>query len=79
MFDQESMRRWRRGMALMMLGLTFFWGAVILLAFLAIIKLSGMWHGALARSSPLNIARRRFARGAISQEQFEQIRQDLSR
>jgi putative membrane protein len=70
---------WGLAMGLGWLSMLAFWGAVIVGIILLVRVLSGP-----ARSSPtsdeddaLAIARRRYARGELTREQFEQLRQDL--
>ena len=52
-----------------------FWGAIIWLVVWGI----GQATGGSRRNedTPLEIARRRYARGEITREQFDQLRQDL--
>ena len=62
--------------------MVFFWGAIIALVVWAISRLSGdrQTSGGQWRSegrSPLDIAKERYARGEITREQFEQLREDL--
>jgi len=52
-----------------------FWGAIICLIIWGIGQVSGGGHR--ADDDPLEIARRRYARGKITREQFEQLRGDL--
>lgn len=51
-----------------------FWGAIIWIA----AKLLGRDEVRGRDESALEIARRRYARGELSREEFEQIRRDLS-
>ena len=53
-----------------------FWGGVIALVVWGIKKLAGR-SGSSGRTSPMDIARERYAKGEISKEQFEQIKKDL--
>ncbi len=55
-----------------------FWAAVI---WLIVWGVSQLGRGGRARDdeSALDIARRRYARGEITREEFEQLRQDLAR
>ncbi len=53
-----------------------FWGTIIALAVWAVSRLGGGGGG--KEDSPLEIARRRYARGEITREEFEQLRQDLA-
>lgn len=58
--------------------MVIFWGAIIALVVWAVSRLTR--REATPRSdSALEIARQRYARGEISREEFEQIRQDLGR
>ena len=49
------------------------WGALIVFGIWAVRQFTDRG------SSPLEIARQRYARGEISSDQFEQIRQDLNK
>jgi putative membrane protein len=58
-----------------------FWGAVVTMVVLGIRKLTGREDsskGLADNRIPLDIAKERYAKGEISQEEFEQIRKDLS-
>jgi len=60
-----------------------FWGlgiAVVVLLVLALVRRSGGLPSNLHRGEPdaLEIAKRRYARGEITKEQFEQLKKDLS-
>ena len=59
-----------------------FWVAVIALVVWAIAKVARggerVSSPSGARPGPLDIARERYARGEISREEFEQLKQDLS-
>jgi putative membrane protein len=62
--------------------MVFFWGAIIALVVWAISRLTadrersgGQWRS--EGRSPLDIAKERYARGEITREQFEQLREDL--
>lgn len=59
-----------------------FWGAIVALVVWAISRLSGdrerrgeQWRW--ESRSPLDIAKERYARGEITQEQFQQLQDDL--
>ena len=59
-----------------------FWGLIIGLAVWAIRRLTGHSqcnYVPVDKGNPLDIAKERYARGEISREEFEQIKQDLSR
>ncbi len=68
----EGMGWWMLFGAIWML---IFWGAIIWLVVWGAIRLGG---GRRDDDSPLEIARRRYARGEMTKEQFEQLRHDLS-
>jgi len=51
-----------------------FWGLVLWVVLSLVGRGSG---GARGDDSPIEIARRRYARGDITREEFEQIRRDL--
>jgi len=59
-----------------------FWVAVIALVVWAVAKVARggdrVSSASGARQSPLDIARERYARGEISREESEQLKQDLS-
>jgi len=61
--------------------MVFFWGAIIALVVWAISRLSGDRERTAGQSlesrSALDIAKERYARGEITREQFEQLREDL--
>ena len=52
-----------------------FWGAVIYLIFWAV---SRGGREQTANETPLEILRRRYARGEISKEEFDRLRQEIS-
>ncbi len=54
-----------------------FWGLVVLGLILLIRWLVGMTKGARAEESALDILKKRYARGEIDQEEFEQKKKDL--
>lgn len=53
-----------------------FWGAIIWIVVWGVAQASG--GGRRDEDDPLEIARRRYARGEITKEQYEQLRRDLS-
>lgn len=53
-----------------------FWAAIIWLVVWGVSRLSG--DRARQGDTPLDIARRRYARGEITREQFEQLKHDLA-
>ena len=59
------------------IGMVIFWGGLIALAVCGISKLSGR-GGTTSKPEALDIAKERYARGAISREEFEQMKRDLS-
>ena len=69
MMDDMSGWSWVWMSAMMVL----FWGALIVFGVWAVRSFTDRGR------SPLEIARERFARGEISGDQFEQIRQDLNK
>ncbi|MSQ32820.1 MAG: SHOCT domain-containing protein [Dehalococcoidia bacterium] len=62
-------------MAIGMVAMLLFWGAVVALVVWAVRTVSG-GKGAAERS-PLGIARTRYARGEITKEQFQELRDEL--
>jgi len=75
---------WNGGMNWWMLfgGLfmVLFWGGIIVLIVWVVKRLTerGGSRGDTERADPLSIAKERYARGEITREQYEQIKQDLS-
>jgi len=76
---------WHDGMGWwMMFGGIFmllFWGAIIALVVWGISKLRERGDsstGPTEKRTPLDIAKERYAKGEISQEEFEQIKKNLS-
>ena len=55
-----------------------FWGSIIALIVWGVRRLTVDRSPLAHRSSPLDIAKERYARGEISREEFEQIKRDLS-
>ena len=54
-----------------------FWGGLIALAVWGITRLTRR-DGSNVKSTPLDVAKERYARGEINKDQFEQIKKDLS-
>jgi putative membrane protein len=61
-----------------MIWMVVFWGAIVALIIWGVSRFAGGAGGRSDGESPLEIARRRYARGEITREQFEQLRRDLS-
>jgi putative membrane protein len=59
------------------LGMVLFWGAIIGLVVWGILTLSRGRHDSGPIEDPAEIAGRRYARGEITREQFEEIRDTL--
>lgn len=76
---------WHWGWGLMMglgwLMMLAFWGALIVGVALLVRWLSGATAGATApaRESPLDILKRRYAAGEITQDEYARIRQEIER
>ena len=75
---------WSEGMGWWMIfggfWMILFWVAIIALIIWGIKKLTERGNsgtGGGGRKEPLDIARERYARGEISQEEFQQIKKDL--
>ncbi len=72
---------WHDGMGWWMLfgglWMLLFWGGLIALIVWIVIKLSRR-NGATSKSSPLDLAKERYAKGEIAREEFEQLKKDLS-
>ena len=75
--DNGHMWGWGGGWwwLLMPIGMIIFWGAIIALIVWGIRQFT---EGRGSRGNAIDIAGRRYARGEISPEEFEQIRRDLS-
>ena len=72
---------WHEGMGWWMafggLWMLVFWGGLIALIVWGITKLSQR-NGSAPKSTPMDVARERYAKGEISREEFEQLKKDLS-
>ena len=73
-YMHEGMGWW---MAFGGIWMVVFWGGLIALIVWGVKKLTER-GGSEHKSSPLDIARERYARGEIAKEEFEQIKKDLS-
>ncbi|MEX1253648.1 MAG: SHOCT domain-containing protein [Dehalococcoidia bacterium] len=60
-----------------MIWMVIFWGAIVALIVWGVSRVTG-GGGRSDEGTPLDIARRRYANGEITREQFEQLRSDLS-
>ena len=56
------------------IGMLIFWGGLVALIIWGIKKFSGRDNN---NQSPLDIARKRYARGEISRDEFEQLKKEL--
>lgn len=72
---------WFGGGMPMMIMMAIFWGLVIWGAFVILRKVarSGQEARTVLMQSPIEIAKERYARGEISQEEFERMKQDLNK
>ena len=59
------------------IGMLLFWALVILGIVWLVKAISRSGSHPIEHESPLDIARKRYARGEITKEQFEQIKRDL--
>jgi putative membrane protein len=59
--------------------MVLFWGAIIALIVWGIRALTGRSARPVAEESAIEIARRRYTRGEITKEEFEEIKATLSR
>lgn len=67
------------GWMMMFGGLFFlFWLGVIFLVVWAVAKVASGGGSPSPRESPLDIAKRRYARGEISKEEFEELKRNLA-
>lgn len=61
------------------IGMLVFW-AVVIIAIVALIRYLGRGPGSAPREdTPLDILKKRYARGEITREQYEQMKEDLKR
>jgi putative membrane protein len=67
---------WMGGMGIGWLWMLGFW-AVVAVGFVVLLRAVESRGGARNTESPLDIARRRYAAGDISRDDYEQIRKDL--
>lgn len=74
MWDMHDGMGW--WMVFGMLWMVFFWGAIIWAIVWGITRTTG--GDGRRDDTPLEIARRRYARGEITRDQFEQLRRDLA-
>lgn len=78
-WDGNHMNGWGWGAWLMMgLFMVLFWGTVVAFV-LWLVRSSALHSHPQAGVSALDVARERYARGEISHEEFERIRENLSR
>lgn len=75
MWDWSSGMGWWMGFGI--IWMILFWGAVIALIVWVVKKFTGS-SDSNRKNDPLDIARERYARGEISKEEFDQIRNNLS-
>lgn len=72
---------WHEGMGWTMifggLWMVVFWGGLIALIIWGVTKLTQR-NGSTTRRDSLDIARERYAKGELSQEEFQQLKKDLS-
>jgi len=61
---------------LMMIFMVIFWGAIIALVVWAVRRMTHR-ETPSGGTSPLDIAKERYAKGEITREQFEQMKKDL--
>ena len=66
---------WGLGMGIGGLAMLAFWGALIVGIFLLVRGLGG-GHGRW-EDSPMEVLKRRYAKGEITREEYEQMRKDL--
>ena len=69
---------WGIGAILMSIGMLLFWALVILGIVWLVRSVSRSGSHPVEHESPLDIARKRYARGEITKDQFEQIKRDLT-
>ena len=65
------------GWTIMGLYMVIFWIIVIVLAYYLIRKLIQQSNVSAMRETPLEIARKRYAKGEITKEEFDRIKHDL--
>lgn len=69
---------WGFGMGLGGLTMLVFWGAVIA-GIVLLVRQVGQGGSAASRETPIDVLKRRYAAGEITQEQYEQMKQDLEK
>ena len=69
---------WGVGAILGTIAMLLFWALVILGIIWLVKSISRSGSPPVERESPLDIARKRYARGEITKEQLEQIKRDLT-
>ncbi|MEE8418611.1 MAG: SHOCT domain-containing protein [Dehalococcoidales bacterium] len=74
MFLHDGMGWW---MAFVFVFMVFFWGGLIALVVWGVKKLTGR-NGSSSRQAPLDIAKERYAKGEISEEEFQRLKKDLA-
>jgi len=55
-----------------------FWGGIIALIVWGVTRLTRHDNNTVRSSTPLDLAKERYARGEITKDQFEQIKKDLA-
>ncbi len=59
-------------------GMMVFWGALLVLVALVVLRLLRHHEGThVSRTTPLDIAKERYAKGDITKEQFEELKKSL--
>ena len=78
-WDGDHMDGWGAGAWVMMsILMVIFWGAVVAIV-LWLVRSNTLHSHPEAKASALDLTRERYARGEISHEEFERIRENLSR
>ncbi|MEP7216051.1 MAG: SHOCT domain-containing protein [Anaerolineaceae bacterium] len=78
-WDGDHMDGWGWGAWVMMsILMVLFWSTVVVIV-LWLVRSQALHSHPEGKASPLDLARERYARGEISHEEFERIRENLSR
>ena len=65
------------GMFIMFLLMIIFWGAILYFAYLLVMKFLGHSKSFTKRSSPIDIVKKRLAKGEITKKEFRELKKEL--
>jgi putative membrane protein len=78
MYGLECMHDFGWGGVMMGFFAVAFWIVIIIVAYVVIRNISSKGGGLLSTETPIDILKKRYARGEISKEEFEQMKRDLA-